>query len=40
MNMEHLLQMQGALGTAKHAVLTVKMVGVTNAQQTFQKMFG
>lgn len=24
----------------KHAVLTVKMVGVTKAQQTFQKMFG
>lgn len=24
----------------KHAILTVKMVGVTNAQQTFQKMFG
>lgn len=23
-----------------HAILTVKMVGVTNAQQTFQKMFG
>lgn len=26
--------------TTKHAILTVKMVGVTNAQQTFQKMFG
>lgn len=32
--------MQGAICTMKHAILTVKMVGVTNAQQTFQKMFG
>lgn len=32
--------MQGAAGMINHAILTVKMVGVTKAQQTFQKMFG
>ena len=31
--------MQGAAGMINHAILTVKMVGVTKAQQTFQKMF-
>ena len=40
LNIKHHICTQGATHAIKHTVLTVKMVGVTNAQQTFQKTFG